>query len=657
MGELGDSGLIIPSADDPLGTLGYMREAVQEGDNFLRRQHGYLRIDQAQRMVMNEIDGDLRPADLSNVTDNEYGSIWLQLQAQNTDTRPFFLFSTKNPLYGAQMKTLNACAEHWWLQRQIDMRFRDAIAQCSTNATACFWTTWNPLVGDYESRVIDGRDALPVRPSSYHSYQDCEILVIRQERSVNELCRRWPSYAAEIRADKSIRDASAAITEDADTYSNRVIGSTGAPFFRYKAFLERAKAAMSGGAFPVTDLYTAYVHDYSRNRSRIDSKLMGPWSSDPKPRPLRDWSYEAGPGELLYPGGRVIVFTAGCVLYDGPNSYWHDQFPASKLTLIQPPYARTYLGKAPMWDIMDWQKELNEAQRVIADHMGKFVEPDIVIDQNSGLSRNSAEKIRTRKKGNKFFKRVGPGDGFRFEYPPPLPPEVLLRPDSIIARMRSLAQVFDMQTVLNKGQLPANETLGAILSAHTAGVRMMSRTLEAFMREVGTQMAYNFPQKYTKAMRIQIQGPLGVGFQDFDIDPGVLVPQFTGSDFDEHGNLRQAALASPRTRRSRARDYLRFFSFDVRPNSMLKAAHIDEEMKYIQLARGGFIDPVTMLERLDFPNIGQDQIPGGDPGTVVGRLLTLSQMNMLGQVSAAGRKSSGENPPQMKSSGAISETT
>lgn len=657
MGVLGDSGLIVPSADDPLNLLGYLREGVQEGDNFLRAQHGYLKIDLAQRMVMGDFGtADIRSADLSQVTDNEFGSIALQLQAQNTDTRPFFLYSTKNPNYSAQARMLNVCAEHWWLARQVDMRFRDGINGCSAGGTSCLWTTWNPDLGnfgDYETRYIDGRDALPVRPWSYHSYQDCEILIIRQERSTNELKRRWPSHADEIRPD---RDGSASMSDEAETYSSKVISGLGkSPFTLYREFLTKAKAAMSGGQFPVTDLFTAYITDRSRNRTdRV--KLMGPWSNDPKPRPRRNWSYEVDPGDLIYPGGRVVVATNTCVLYDGPNSYWHDQRPASKLTLIQWPFPKCYMGKAPLWDIMEWQKELNEAQRRIADHSAKFVDPDLVIDQNSGLARASAEKIRARKSGGKFYKRPGPGDGFRFEYPPPLPAEIIARPDSIIGRMRSLAQTFDMQSVLAKGQLPASESLDAILSMQTAGVRAMSRTLEAFMREFGTQMAFNFAQNYTKAQRLTLMGPLGATPQDYDIDPSVLVPAFVGDDFGPDGQIKADRLTSPRTRRSRAKDYLRYFSFDVRPNSMLKTAHVDEELKYLQLARGGFIDPVTMLERMDFPNIGQDQIPGGDPGTVVGRLLKMSEANLMGQVGPAGRKSSGQMPAQMKSSGAISES-
>lgn len=652
MGVLGDSGLVVPSADDPNGTLGYMREAVQEAENFLRRQHGYLKVDLTQKMLMGEFPGDLRSADLSHVTDNEFGSIGVQLMAQYTDTRPFLKYTTKNPGYRQQQEILNACFESWWLKRSIDMRLRDGILGCLAGGTSCFWTTWNPLIGDLETRIIDGRDALPVRPWSYHSYQDCELLIVRQERSVNDLKRRWPAFADRITAD---RDGSAALTEEAESYSQRVIAAMGkSPFTLYREFLSKAKAMMSGGTFPVADLFTCYVHDYRRNTGTSDV-LMGPWSADGR-SPRRPWAYRVAPGELLYPGGRVVVCTNTVTLYDGPNSYWHDQFPVSKLTLLQWPFKDCYLGKSPLWDIMEWQRELNEQRRAISDYTKKFVEPDLVVDQNSGLSRASAEKIRTRKAGGKFFRRPGPGEGFRFEYPPPLPAHVITYPTEVIGRMRSLAGSFDMANVLNKGQLPANETLDSILDVMTGHVRAVSRTLEAFVREFGYQRMFDFMQYRTKAQRLQILGPLGASIDDYDMDPNSLVPMHVSSDFAADGSVLPERMQQPRSRRDRARDIGAYFATDIAPDSMLKSAHLDEELKYMQLARGGFIDPVTMLEHMRIPNIGQDEVPGGDPKTIIGRLLRLSQAGLVGQVSSSGRKSSGQESPQLKSSGAISES-
>jgi len=653
--SIDDSGEIVPFSEDEEHVRGYIREGVQEAEGFYRQQYGYGKMDIAQKMVMGEYD-DIRSADLSNITDNEYGSIGGNLKAQLTDTRPFLSYSTQNHDYDQQGIMLNNAVKHWWLEQRIDMRFADAISGCLTNGSAALWTTWDPSIREFRSRYVDCRDALVVRPTSPHSYQDCKMLIMREEMTLNSLRQRFPDFASRIVAD---RDGSPVPSDEQETYTQRVIAfANKSPFSMYKDFISKPKANMSAGAYPVADLYTAYVHDDRINESS-SARLMGPWSGDGR-KPRRNWSYRVEPGERLYPYGRVVVMTNSCRFYDGPNNYWHGQFPVSKLTLDQWPFARCYFGKAPMWDLIDWQRELNKTQRAIADYVQKFVEPDLIVDQNAGLSRSSAEKMRTRKAGGKFYRRPGPGKGFELEYPPPMPPEISQRPAFIIGRMRSLAGSFDMANVLNKGQLPAAESTEAITEMMTGATRMRSRTLEAFIREFAMQMAFNICQYWTQKKRLRIMGPKGLTVEDFDPTGPNLIPVHIGDDFDKHGALKPERHAQPRPARDRARDMLNFISFDIAPNSMLNSARFQEQMKYLQLARGGFVDPMTAMEHMDVPNLGDyppDPATGKTPQTIMERLIVASKLNLMGQVSAAGRKSSGQNPPQLKSSGAVSEST
>ena len=74
---------------------------------------------------------------------------------------------------------------------------------------------------------------------------------------------------------------------------------------------------------------------------------------------------------------------------------------------------------------------------------------------------------------------------------------------------------------------------------------------------------------------------------------------------------------------------------------------------YIQLFRMGVLDAITLLEKLDVPNIGE--LPGS-PKTILERMSAASQQGLVGAVSAAGRKASGEQMPQMRPDGKISES-
>lgn len=651
---LDDSGEMVPESEDDSSVLGYIREGLQEADNFYRKQIGWNKMDLVDQMVMGEFPDEIRSLDLSQTVDNEFGAIYFESIAQSTDIKPFFTFTSASPAYQMQAEMLNKGARHWWLSEQTDMRFRDAIAGAKGHGSAALWTTWDPNRQEFFSKYADCRDARVVRPWSVHSYQDCKMLVMVEEVSTNYLRRRFPSFASRIRMD---RDAMAVSDESTETFTQNVIRRLGVSnMARYLSTLKKSVVSLFGSAMPVADLYTAYVHDDRRNEGTT-TRLMGPWK--PNGRPGSMWSYQVEPGERLYPYGRVVVAINSCVFYDGPNNYWHAQFPVSKLTFNQVPFPRCYFGKSPMWDLIEEQKALNRTRRAIDDHIQKFVDPDLIIDSTTGMSRQSAEKVRARKPGGKFFRRGGAAKGWEFQYPPPLPAEVLSYPDVLISRMRSKAGTVDWANVLNKGQIPSPEAASAMINAATGHIRDTSRTLEAFMREYAMQVAFNIAQYWTKKKRLRLFGPKGLTVEDFDPDGPNMVPYHIGEDYNQDGSVKEDRHSSFRPRRERAMDLIGFMSFDIEPNSLLPQARFEEQMKYLQLARGGFIDPQTALEHMDIPNVGE-MPPGPDgktPTTVIERLVRASELQLMGQVSAAGRKASGQNPPQVKSSGAISEST
>jgi hypothetical protein len=645
----GGSEEIVPDRDYPSRVLGWVKEGVQEADGFLKQQVGYNLVEVATRMILGQDRGDLRSSELSNIVDNEFGSIALQLAAALTDVKPFWEFKTANPLYERQAQILDKLSYHWWMTRQIDCTFMDAIKFSLVCGTGYLHTIWDPTIQDLVSYAEYPLDVLPIRPNpGGQSIQDCFAVIVRREKTVNELRMRWPNKASEI---KATRDASAAGEEDQNTASKIVQALNKSPWTRYREFLSKAVANFAGGTIPVTDQYTCYVKDPSINGTG-DTILMGPWSEDGK-KALVNWAYEVPPGKKLYPRGRTIVATPLAMLYDGPSNYWHGGFPISKLTLDRWPFPKAWLGKSPLWDIIELQRSLNRAQRAIEDHTEKFVGPDLIIDQSTGLSQASIDKIDTRKSRGKFKRRPGPGEGFKLNYPEPLPAEIIARPGFLIERMRSLAGISGIDAVLRLQQLPEAETIEKLMEASTGPVRARSKELEAFMREFAMQRAFDFTQYYTVSQRIAIAGADGITIEDFDFDPGSLVPAYIGSDYDSSGHLRPDAHDFVRPRLDRANDFLRYITYHVTPGSLLKSAKIADQLMYLQLFRAGILDPITLMEKLEIPNIGE---PAGVPKTIVARMQWAAQNGLMGQVSAAGRKSSGQKPPKQKSSGAISES-
>ena len=62
-------------------------------------------------------------------------------------------------------------------------------------------------------------------------------------------------------------------------------------------------------------------------------------------------------------------------------------------------------------------------------------------------------------------------------------------------------------------------------------------------------------------------------------------------------------------------------------------------MRYVMLARMGYVDRTTLLEVLGVPNIKQ----------ITERLMQDAEMGLIMEQNAAGRKAAGDKPPKMAS--------
>jgi hypothetical protein len=143
-----------------------------------------------------------------------------------------------------------------------------------------------------------------------------------------------------------------------------------------------------------------------------------------------------------------------------------------------------------------------------------------------------------------------------------------------------------------------------------------------------------------------IMGAAGATQQDFDFDPGSVVPDFVSdSDYGPNGELTYDAMArGPMPRYDRAREFLRQFSFKIAPGSMLAASEIRRQMMYLQLSRAGLIDHWTLMDVLGVPNVGA---PPVGANSITDRLVAEQEMGLGMNASPAGRKASGQSSPRL----------
>lgn len=629
----------LPPSDYEKGVLGYLNEWLEEGEPFLQAQTGYDRIQQGIDQVMGKTR-DLKPSALSSTSLNQFGKCANDLASLMTDVKPFWEYRTSNSRYSTQQANMGKLATHWWLYRHQDQRLADIIKYCLVGGSSYAHIDWNPDLpgdGDLEMIAEDPRDVIPIRPNGNESIQNALGGMIRRSRTVNYLKRRYPTKAHLIVADA---DASAQTMALNSTRAGRILEALGGSPFLDRLWGRRAAADLP--RIPSATVYTVYLRDNAKNNTS-QTILMGDWAQENGEwKAQNNWSYEVKPGEAKYPRGRCIIATRTAVLKDGPNKFWHGMFPFPKLTLD--PWPWSFLGKAPLWDLLSLQKSLDRDLRIVDDHLEKCARPDVIADKNS-VPKAQLAKMDTRRAGGKFQHNPIAGKGMQIVYPPPLDATVQWHIQLLIEKMNDLSGVAALQSVMQLAQMPSADTVDKIISSMSPAVRSRSRVLESFVSEVATIMAYNFAQFYTLPMRLMILGTSGATREDFDFDPGTMIPDYIHvDDMDHEGKPTVEALArGPLPKYDRAQEFMKQFTFHIAPGSLLSASEAETQLKYLQLARAGLIDHFTLLEVLNVPNVG---IPSGVPADITGRLLWEQQHGLSMAISSTGRKSSGQTMPR-----------
>jgi len=399
---------------------------------------------------------------------------------------------------------------------------------------------------------------------------------------------------------------------------------------------------------PSADLFSLYINDYSINTQR-----EGVWMGLEKGEKT-NWSYYVpSVGEIfngkvardtgapdspvrLYPRKRNVVFTRSCRIYDNTSIYWHGMFPVAKLTLD--PWPWSWFGKSPLKDLLPLHKEMQKVMRVLSRHLDRIKRPGVAADKNV-VSEKSMKAIDPEMPGLKV--RFNPTGGRPFEmlYEPNIDPFVMQYGTTLEQMMDKLAgNAAAMQAIAELNQLPQLDTVERLIGLMGQVNRLRSLVIEAFMSEFAMMLLMNFFQFYSQAQRIAILGPSGQTWEDFDYDPENMIPSDIGQKMPD-GSL------VPRY--ERAREFYRYFTYQISPGSLLNSASVQDKLMMLTLMRAGVVDPITALEKLGVGNLG---LPQDVPSGILPRLMWCKKNGLMPEVNSSGRKASGQAQPRIKMS-------
>lgn len=614
LADFSNSGILglPPLTADTLGSgdprvLGWCREAVQEGDRINRNDPSFDAIERGQQYVGGNhgahsgADAAAAQKWLPKIRLNQSRKAMQAHVSALTDLKPTFGYQSTNPQFVFQQHLLNKLVMAWWIGSAADLELGEVIKYAFAGGTGDCALEWDPYAtagGDNVLRARDCRDTLPIRPSQHPDLQLWQGLTLREEHTVNVLKNMYPAYAERFRpASDSVlgqvmgrfrQTLHKLITPTADTLSG----------LSQPTHTQRPKSGQ-------IVLYRTYLADQSRNLTGRPIAMGDPTAN---------WSYVVQPDQPLYPHKRLIVWTEDLILSDGPNPYWHGLYPISRLKLWSLPWL--FLGCPILDDLTPVQDAINDTHQDIRLAIAQWLNQGVKFDR-SAISEATMRLYDSRKPGAKLkMNQFLEGGLEKMEGPPPQVIQLAIQYAEFLGqRFEDLSGTANLSQLMQLRQLPSGDTIQKYFEALTPEIRYEGRMVEIFLRPLAEMLKVNLFQFMTQSRRMAVLGDAGTALEDFDYDPGTLVPAMkefkagapdplTGAPTIEKDPQYVPELDAQKPEWERAQFFHKLFTFVVAPNSLLAMNTQEQKMVRLQLFREGVYDMWSLHETLETPNIG-----------------------------------------------------
>lgn len=648
--------------------LAWIKEAVAEGEGLMQSDPVWTQIDRnmeyiAGRQKALAVTQD-RPPYVSHVVLNETRRTHQRHRSALTDIKPVYAFRTPNPNFQTQALLLNNLTTVWWINTFADLELANAVSYAAAGGSGDLILDYDPAygpMGDMILKAQDCRDTIPIRAGRTGTIQNWFGCIIREAHSFNVLNAIYPNRTQLLR--QSASPWGGGIFTKIINAGTRILGGGATTTLSGLNKSYTNQRYVSGNEVL---LYKAYINDPSINTTK-DDKYVGV--------PGTPWGYVVHPGDRLYPRKRLIVCTEAGILYDGPSPYWHGMFPVSRLKLLHVPWS--FFG-LPLIDA--------QVQSGLADATN-----DVLNAMLDKVRQSNRPPISANARVPEPMLR-----GFD-----PLNPRARMRTNGQVGQDIDVMKIpelpsftFELWQALRTAQhdLTGDSTLDALMAAAanqsfdpesieawmnalSPELKLEGRQVELTLREIADMQKANIFQFYDAKRRMQVLGDAGMTLQDFDFDPGNLIPSMKP---EEPGYLPE--LDSNSDMRDRAQFFLKLFTFYVTPNSLLALNAQAEKLKYTMMMRAGICDIWTFWEKMEVPNAGEPpammlptqapvapedmamiamgQVPGKTVDPLSGQVMELRKpititerlqaQQMLGlgmNESPVGRKASGQSSP------------
>ncbi len=209
---------------------------------------------------------------------------------------------------------LNEMITDWAIMSDFESDLSQAIMY-GTLHTGFAKVQWNPTlrfgVGDNQFKPISPDSLLII--GAENKLQEAECLCYAMPVTMAQLKRKHGDVVRGVKPDLTFGGIGDEVTRPSNIADWK--WKTLNP--RLKQLLGN-KAQGGAGSYPMVMRKEFWIKDDAIWDGK-ESRLIGPEGAS--------WSYMVEPGMPIYPRGRIVVTAGKRVLEDGPNPYWHGQFP------------------------------------------------------------------------------------------------------------------------------------------------------------------------------------------------------------------------------------------------------------------------------------------------------------------------------------------
>lgn len=564
--------------------LSKVKSYVNAGREAYRKEQAFTDLPK----TIAHVNGDytaLKPKALSGVYDNRTQKIAFDTASALTGVRPVWSYTTYRDQYKRQADVFSKAARYWWRNTSADTSLLLAILDAEAGASSYLLQQWNPELngfGDIELLPLSIADVLPIGPVFSKSIQDWQGVVIRQSVPIESLVNEHPTKETQIRA------STGSWFGRPDAPKKGLAGMFASTYSRLFASASDTPSESVEGS---VDVMWIFIKDY-KIHTGLEPREMG--------EPGKSWTYTVKPGERLYPRGRFIKCVQQAVLGDGPNQYWHGNFPLTRITLL--PLHWSLLGASLLADFAPLQASLNDVLRGLEDNIAQQLRPAIVT--NSSMAQNKLNALDMRQPGQKVRINMQAGEQFELKPVNMLPPYVLEYIKYLKDEMDDNSGSRSLKMLEQMKQMPSSDSMDKILDAMSPKLGLMARQIEVALADVASMFLSNVMQFYTLPRRYQMLGKDGVTMEDFDFDPNTMVPAPEDPTKDSLEN-----------RAKRAIEHKRNFVFSVERNTFLEVSMVTRQLQILQLFRSNAISVWDLWDAFSLTGVGPEPAP-----TLEGRL-------------------------------------